>query len=368
MRQLIFTCTLGILLSTIVFAQDKNEYIKAFNIDYNWNPEGNYINSFAKPGLWADANPAELMRWYQDLGCNVVHSFAVSCNGYSWYKNSIIPEQPNLKYDFLTEMVKIGTKKNMKVFGYFCVGANTKWGLDHPEQSYGTPALPHIPFTMDYINYLCSSIKDAIVKTKMHGVMLDWIWTPSGWSNNPEPVKWLLCEQQMYKELTGKEFPGVGKVTLEEEQNFRKLSINRLWNHVYKTIKETNPTCIIWITCNNVLNKDVAYSEMFKQTDWLMNEAGDIESTAAMKNMVRKDTKLITCLANWNGQDPTKIVPNAIKANVSLYGFTKPTISYELPPIKMYLKNPVDSYQGDSKNIAVLARAFKGLPISYVLK
>lgn len=30
--------------------------------------------------------------------------------------------------------------KNMKVFGYYCVGTNTKWGLDHPDLSYGTPA------------------------------------------------------------------------------------------------------------------------------------------------------------------------------------------------------------------------------------
>lgn len=29
----------------------------------------------------------------------------------------------------------------MKVFGYFCVGANTKWGLDHPDQSYGSQSV-----------------------------------------------------------------------------------------------------------------------------------------------------------------------------------------------------------------------------------
>jgi hypothetical protein len=61
--------------------------IRAYNIDYNWDQNGGYINSFAKPGLWADADPEELMEWYEDLGCNAVHSFAVSCNGYAWYKN-----------------------------------------------------------------------------------------------------------------------------------------------------------------------------------------------------------------------------------------------------------------------------------------
>ena len=50
--------------------------IKAFNIDYNWGPGG--AHGFAKPGLMADANPDTLMKWYEYLGCNVVHSFGVS--------------------------------------------------------------------------------------------------------------------------------------------------------------------------------------------------------------------------------------------------------------------------------------------------
>ena len=56
--------------------------IRAYNIDYNWDSPDKYINSFAAPGRWADANPKELMRWYEGMGCNAVHSFGVSCNGY----------------------------------------------------------------------------------------------------------------------------------------------------------------------------------------------------------------------------------------------------------------------------------------------
>jgi alpha-L-fucosidase len=40
----------------------------------------------------------------------------------------------------------------MKVMGYFCVGANTRWAREHPDQSYGMPAHTHIPFTTDYID------------------------------------------------------------------------------------------------------------------------------------------------------------------------------------------------------------------------
>lgn len=337
--------------------------IRAYNIDYNWDANGGYINDFAKPGLWADANPEELMEWYEDLGCNAVHTFAVSCNGYAWYKNGTIPEQPGLKYDFLTEMVKIGHKKNMKVFGYYCVGANTKWGLDHPDLSYGTPSSPHIPFTNQYLDYLCASIADVIKKTDMDGVMLDWIWTPAGSSEPYKPLKWLACEQEMYQQLFKKPFPGKEKITRQMEDEFRAKSISRCWDRVYETVKKTKPNCLIWITCNNIMSNDVANSEMFKQTDWLMNEAGDMASTEAMKNMVGKQTQLITCLADWNGQDPAVVAPAAIKAGVAVYGFTKPIVSYTMPPVEMYLTHPISSFKGDNRCLAVIARAFKGFAI-----
>ena len=66
--------------------------IKAYCIDFNWGEGG--PNGFAAPGLWADADPVAHVNWYADLGCNVIQSFAVSCNGYAWYKNGIVPEQP----------------------------------------------------------------------------------------------------------------------------------------------------------------------------------------------------------------------------------------------------------------------------------
>src|SRR5665647_284629 len=203
-----------------------DESIKAYNIDYNWGPGG--AHGFAKPGLWADADPEILMKWYEDLGCNVVHSFGVSCNGYAWYKNGIIPEQPGLKYDFLTDMVKIGRKKNMKVFGYFCVGANNKWEEDHPDLCYRMDG-QQIPFTIQYIDYLSSTIEDAIKKTDMDGIMLDWFYNPGGGRDPMSPLKWLPCEQIMYKELMNQSFPGEDEITVEIELDFRRKAIDRAW-------------------------------------------------------------------------------------------------------------------------------------------
>ena len=152
---------IAVLFFILVYSCSDNskkteQLIKAYDIDFNWGGGG--PNGFARPGLWADANPADHVNWYADLGCNVIQSFAVSCNGYAWYKNGIVPEQPGLKYDFLTDQVKLAHEKNIRVFGYFCAGSNTRWGQEHPDLSYGIPASPHIPYTIQYLDYLLSLI------------------------------------------------------------------------------------------------------------------------------------------------------------------------------------------------------------------
>ena len=342
-----------------------NEPIKAYNIDYNWGPGGKH--GFAKPGLWADANPKELMEWYENLGCNVVHSFGVSCNGYAWYKNGFVPEQPGLKYNFLTEMVKIGREKNIEIMAYFCVGANNKWEEDHPELTYQMSG-QQIPYTTQYLDYLCSSIEDVLVKADPDGIMLDWFYNPGGGRDPLPPLRWLECEQVMYQELMNSQFPGIEKITSEIELEFRRKAIERAWQRIKTTAKNAKSDCIIWLTAYEVNSKEYQGTSLLKEVDWLMNEAGDIERSKMMRDLAGNDTKLITCLANWNNQDPAKIVPAAIKENIGLYGFTKPVIGPMMKPVDFYLSNPVDSLNGDERNIAILARTFNNLSLDYIQK
>jgi hypothetical protein len=360
---LLFTSFFLVSGCTSNIKNSKYDNIKAFNIDYNWGPGGPH--GFAKPGLWSDANPDTLMKWYSDLGCNVVHSFGVSCNGFAWYKNGIVPEQPGLKYDLLSEMVKIGRKKNMKVFGYFCVGANNKWEADHPDLCYQMDG-QQIPLTAQYISYLCSSIEDAIKKTDMDGIMLDWFYNPGGGRSPLPSLRWMKCEEVMYYELMNQPFPGKDKITPEIELDFRRKSIDRAWKQIKETTKNTKSDCIIWLTAYDVNSLEYKGSALLQETDWLMNEAGDISRTAAMRGSVGSETKLITCLANWNKQDPSVIVPAAIKEKVGLYGFTKPVVGYMLPPVSYYLSKSVDSLRGDERNIAVLARVYNNLSLDYI--
>ena len=155
----------------------RGEAIRAFCIDFNWGPGG--PNGFAPPGLWADADPEQHLAWYAGLGANVIQTFAVSCNGYAWYQGGKVPPQPGLRHDFTTQLVRLGHARGMKVMGYFCVAANTRWGKEHPDLSYGTPATFHLPLTDAYLDYLAEAISDALRTTKMDGFMVDWLWNPS---------------------------------------------------------------------------------------------------------------------------------------------------------------------------------------------
>ena len=340
--------------------------IKAYCIDFNWGEGG--PNGFAPPGLWADADPAAHVNWYESLGCNVIQSFAVSCNGYAWYKNGIVPEQPGLKNDFLTEQVKLAHKKKIKVFAYFCAGSNTRWGLENSDYSYGIPALPHIPYTTRYLDFLCASIKDAIKKTGVDGVFIDWLWNPGPVMEPYPPLMWIACEQEMFAELMDRPFPGIDNITPDIELQFRRKAIDRTWKRIKETVKKTDPDCIIWLTCAQLTSKDISDSDLLREVDWVLNEAGDIATTASARSMLGENTRMITCLANWNGQDAAVVIPAAIKEKIGLYGFTKPVQGSILPPVDHYLSIHPDSLKGDARNIALLARAYKGLSSDYVKK
>ena len=148
--------------------------IKAYCADFNWGRR----RAFAGPGTWAGADPKQHVAWCKAIGANVIQTFCVSCNGCAWYKNGVVPEQPGLKHDFLPERVRLGHQEGMLVMGYVCIGANTRWGQDHPDLSYGTPSAYHIPYTDEYLAHLSAAIGDAVRRTGIDGFMIDWVWQP----------------------------------------------------------------------------------------------------------------------------------------------------------------------------------------------
>ena len=113
--------------------------------------------------------------------------------------------------------MSLGHARGMKVMGYFCVAANTRWGREHPDLSYGTPATFHLPLTDAYLDYLGEAITEALRKTKMDGFMVDWLWNPSDEARQQaNQGQWLKAEQQLFTQLTGKPFPADGKPAPED--------------------------------------------------------------------------------------------------------------------------------------------------------
>ncbi len=348
-------------IPAVTFADEPlPDEIKAYCIDFNWGEGG--PNGFAGPGLWADADPAKHVDWYKALGANVMQTFCVSCNGYAWYKNGVVPEQPGLKHDFLTEVVRLGHKNGLRVMGYFCIGSNTRWGQDHPDLSYGCPSSPHIPYTDAYLSYLTAAIRDVVQRTDLDGFMIDWLWQPDRAATGG---KWLDCEKQLYAQLMDQAFPGEDALTSEQEVAYSRKAIERCWTAIHRAAKDTSPACIIWLSSNNPTHPHVVNSRMYKELDWLMNEGGDMERVEAVRPMIGEHTRLITCLANWNEKDPTIIVPAALKAGIGLYGFTRPQAD-SLVPLEPCLTQPVRRLRGDARNIGALSRAYHGVSLDSV--
>lgn len=369
MKFLLRTPTLSLAaLLTVALASQAGEPvadpIKAFCIDFNWGEGG--PNGFAKPGLWAEAVPAEHVAWYAALGCNVIQTFAVSCNGYAWYQGGIVPPQPGLKYDFLTDTVKLGHRQAMKVMGYFCVGANTLWGRTHANLSYGTPSAPHIPFTTEYLDYLCASMADALQRTGLDGFMIDWVWNPGDLDGSR--LRWLECEQQMYRELLGEAFPGKDQITPARELEFRRRALDRCWDRLRAAAKKANPKAVIWLSCCNVASPVVVNSKLFQEVDWLMNEATDPKSLTQVETMKGAHTRLIQCVVGWGeAHDARRILSGGGARDLGLYGFAKPGPNSLPLPVAEYRRRSIASFQGNDRNIAVLARHFTGASLEIVV-
>lgn len=358
------TITASLLSPLASLAQDNKpdipKDIKSYCLDFNWAERG----GFAEPGKWAEADPAETVAWHKTIGSNVIQTFCVSTNGYAWYKNGFVPEQPGLKHDFLREVVKLGHAEEMRVMGYFCIGANTRWGKENPELNYGTPSRYHIPYTDEYLEYLSAAITDAVKTTGIDGFMIDWVWQPE---RKPTGGKWIDAEKKLYEQLMGEPFPGEDKLSKEQDTAYSRKAIDRCWQTIRKAAKDANPECLIWLTTNNVNHPHVVDSDMYKQVDWFMGEKGNIDEIKAAESMVGKATQMITCLAFWNRQDATVAVPAALEAGIGLYGFAKPAHNRKgIIPLDRILPKQLRELTGDNRSIAVLARAYHGKSIDSV--
>jgi hypothetical protein len=339
--------------------------IRAFSIDFNWNRTPGlapWINTFAKPGRWAGADPRQHVDWYAELGANVIQTFAVSCNGYAWYKDGAVPPQPGLKSDFLREMVRLGHARQMMVFGYFCAGSNTKFALDHPGLSYGTPAKPHLPFTDEYLDDLARSISDAVRRTGMDGFLVDWIRNPK-----PELRKqgWIEAEKKLYTQLTGKRFPEEGPHP-DDLLDYERKAMERCWGAVRQAAKHARRDCIVWLSCSNLSAPTVAGAGWLREADWVLNEAPDLHHLEGARKTIGPQTRMVQCLVGWEQHDAAGFLAGAGHASLDLYGFAEPRENSLPLSVQEYRRRGPQGFPGqdrvsiNDRNIAALARAWAG--------
>jgi hypothetical protein len=348
--------------------------IKMFAIDLNYVAKDGY-ETFAPPGHWASASPQEHVQWYADLGANVINAFTVSCNGYAWYKGGFVPPQPGLKYDFFPDVIRLARKKNMLVAGYYCIAANSKWGLDHPDLSYGTPPHPHIPLTDQYLDYFAHCFADGMKKTGMEICTLDWLWNPT---RALRKNGWLESDKKLFTQMTGIRFPSTGVPSDEDVLAYERLAIERFWRRIRETRDQTNRNCLLGLWVYDAKQPSIAGSRLFQELDWFINENPDAALVDFIRQRVRPQTRVIQNECGWPEHNARAFFANPRHRTVDLAGFAgtlspAPQDSGVPRPIAYYLSKPLDAFKRTDRisisdsNIAALARCYHGLSMDAVI-
>jgi hypothetical protein len=316
--------------------------VKAFCIDFNW-----HAGKAAPPGTYAQADPAEHVRWYQDLGANTIQTFCVSYNGYAWYPSGVAPVTPGLKHpNFLGEMVERGHNAGMKVMGYFTLGANPYWEKLHPELVHGGDSdYIKIPMTLEYLDYFCRSVEDTLHKTDVDGFMIDWV-RPTRHKN------WLPCEKEMYRQLLGEQFPESGQPAPKAVLEFDRRAIERAWQHIKESVQATR-RALIW-TNHPILKEEYPLwtgLRLLKEVDWVLNEAPDLGHLEWLRQQVGPRTLIVQNLCGWKDHDASAWKTIDPK-RYGFYGFAQADVITTLP-------SKAEAW--NVKNIEILREAYHTL-------
>jgi hypothetical protein len=319
--------------------QKKRELIKAFCIDFNWEPNVGH----AKPGTFTQADPEAHVRWYKDLGANTIQTFCVSFNGYAWYSDSAVaPVNPGLeKKNFLAQMCQCGHDARMKVMGYFTFGNNPVWEAKNPDlrKDEGVDYI-RIPATLEWLDYFCRQVEDALKKTDIDGFLVDWI----------RPVQhtvWIEAEKRMWRELMGEKFSSTGSPSPEAALEFDKMAMARAWQHIQWAADATRKVTI-WTNQPFVAQEKPMWEghRMLKEVDWVLNEAPDIGWLDWLQQQVGEETLVMQNLCGWPDHDAS-VWEKINTRKFGLYGFAQADVNTTYP---------LESFK---KNIEIIRQAYR---------
>lgn len=361
------------------------DLIKAVSIDINWN----MLVRPASPGLYAHADPRAQVRWCHDLGANTMQTFCCSFNGFAWFPSEVAPVTPGLVGNFLQEQVEEGHRLGMKVMGYFCLGSNAFWAMNHGTETWHDTksvfwqpdavrrtdwkdiSWNWIPFTEEYLDYFCACVQDALRKTDMDGFMIDWFKVERS------PL-WLDNEKQMWGELMGEKFPSHSAPSPAAEIEFKRRQVERAWVRVREAVRGVRPA-VIWT--NHPFDKadDPLWNghRLLKEVDWLLNEAPGTGFLDWLEKNVGAHTRILQNFCGWPDHSAGGW-RDLDTRRFGLYGFTTVNpgtcLPWTLPEIEA-LRRPVmaagqvsDHYPNmlgrlaaDARNVAILREAYHAI-------
>ena len=256
----------------------------------------------------------------------------------------------------------------MRVMGYFCVAANTRWAKEHPDLSYGFPSDYHLPLSDAYLDYLGAAVEDAVRRTDMDGFMVDWLWNPTDKVRAAQNKgRWIDCDKQLFETLVGKPFPANGRPAAADRQVYERKAIERCWRRIHDAAKRVKPDCVIWISCNNVLDPACGHgrAEGGRLVHGRERQPGaDAENRRAL-GAANATTALPGGLGRWaqRAENPRRPSQRRLR-DLWLHGPPGPTrFRFPSPDASVNLRI---AFSGNERNVAVLARFFTGRPFDYV--
>ena len=199
--------------------------------------------------------------------------------------------------------------------------------------------------TLEYLDYFCRSVEDALTLTGIDGFMIDWV-------RPTQHKRWLDCEKEMYRQLMGEPFPESGTLPEDVVVEFDRRALARAWKHIRWAVRGTRPA-IIW-TNHPIIEKEYSIWDghpVLAEVDWILNEAPEIEHLQWLRSRVGSKTLIVQNLCGWKGHDAA-VWKELDLAGLGLYGYAKADPETTLPGAEK---------PWNLKNIEILREAYRTL-------
>ena len=318
--------------------------MKSFGIDFNWDGRPP-----AAPGVFAKADAKKIVDWYADLGVNNFWTLLTTVNGYAWYPSKLAPVNPGLETNFMKDSTDLGHRKGLEVFGYVCLGQNTRREAEKPEEArpYKDNYI-HMVFTDEYLEFLCAVIKEGLNAADIDGIVIDWFRNP-----NVKRPFWLDSEKKLYKKLTGENFPESGDPGEAETIEFDRKLLESAWINIKGTVDSTRKVRI-WTNQPFDKTNDPIWNGhiLMKEADYLLNEGPDMSLLDWIGSQAGPNTTIVQNICGWPTHD-SEMWKSIDTHKYGLFGFAPADVDTCLPSIRVSEKS--------FRNIEIVKEAYKSI-------